>query len=60
MTDAITIRDDDALLVIDVQNDFYPGGRLAVQGGDEIVQNAGHRAGHDDGEIVRQLERKTL
>ncbi len=26
-----------ALLVIDVQNDFCPGGRLAVAGGDEIV-----------------------
>lgn len=25
------------LLVIDVQNDFCPGGRLAVNGGDEIV-----------------------
>lgn len=27
-----------ALLVIDVQNDFCPGGALAVAGGDEIVQ----------------------
>jgi nicotinamidase/pyrazinamidase len=27
----------DALLVIDLQNDFCPGGALAVQGGDEIV-----------------------
>ncbi|MGR3466904.1 MAG: bifunctional nicotinamidase/pyrazinamidase [Shimia sp.] len=27
----------DALLVIDVQNDFCPGGALAVVGGDEIV-----------------------
>ncbi|MCG6574466.1 bifunctional nicotinamidase/pyrazinamidase [Pseudomonas sp. AF32] len=26
-----------ALLVIDVQNDFIPGGQLAVPGGDEIV-----------------------
>jgi nicotinamidase/pyrazinamidase len=26
-----------ALLVIDVQNDFCPGGALAVPGGDEIV-----------------------
>ena len=26
-----------ALLVIDVQNDFCPGGKLAVPGGDEIV-----------------------
>jgi nicotinamidase/pyrazinamidase len=27
----------DALLIIDVQNDFCPGGALAVAGGDEIV-----------------------
>jgi nicotinamidase/pyrazinamidase len=27
----------DALIVIDVQNDFCPGGALAVNGGDEIV-----------------------
>lgn len=27
----------DALLVIDVQNDFCPGGALAVGGGDEII-----------------------
>ena len=26
-----------ALLVVDIQNDFCPGGRLAVPGGDEIV-----------------------
>jgi len=29
--------DQDALLVIDVQNCFVPGGSLAVKGGDEIV-----------------------
>ena len=33
----LPIRDEDVLLVIDVQNDFCPGGRLAVQQGDEIV-----------------------
>lgn len=27
----------DALLVTDIQNDFLPGGSLAVQGGDEVV-----------------------
>lgn len=30
-------RATDALLVIDVQNDFLPGGALAVAGGNEIV-----------------------
>src|SRR5712692_11337664 len=27
----------DVLLVVDVQNDFMPGGALAVPGGDEVV-----------------------
>ncbi|MEM1006688.1 MAG: nicotinamidase, partial [Pseudomonadota bacterium] len=27
----------EALIVIDVQNDFCPGGALAVTGGDEII-----------------------
>ena len=31
------ITDRDALLVIDVQNDFCPGGALAVDRGDEVV-----------------------
>jgi nicotinamidase/pyrazinamidase len=32
--------DHDALLVIDIQNDFCPGGALAVAGGDEVVAPA--------------------
>ncbi|MFV2051321.1 bifunctional nicotinamidase/pyrazinamidase [Aliiroseovarius sp. YM-037] len=28
---------DEALIVIDVQNDFCPGGALAVEGGDQII-----------------------
>ena len=28
---------DEALIVIDIQNDFCPGGALAVEGGDEVV-----------------------
>ena len=31
------IADSDVLLVVDVQNDFCPGGRLAVPRGDEVV-----------------------
>jgi nicotinamidase/pyrazinamidase len=31
------IADTDVLLVVDVQNDFCPGGRLAVPAGDEVV-----------------------
>jgi nicotinamidase/pyrazinamidase len=33
----MTTRDSDVLLVIDVQNDFCPGGALAVPRGDEVV-----------------------
>lgn len=35
--DRIGISGSDALLVIDVQNDFMPGGALAVPHGDEVV-----------------------
>jgi nicotinamidase/pyrazinamidase len=33
----MNIGDTDVLIVVDVQNDFCPGGRLAVPAGDEIV-----------------------
>lgn len=36
---------DRALLVIDIQNDFTPGGALAVNQGDEIVPLVNHLAG---------------
>ena len=32
----------DALIVVDVQNDFLPGGSLAVPGGDEIIEVLNH------------------
>lgn len=31
------LRSSDVLIVVDVQNDFCPGGQLAVEGGDEII-----------------------
>jgi nicotinamidase/pyrazinamidase len=37
MTEPITPGEQDMLLVVDVQNDFCPGGALAVPQGDEIV-----------------------
>jgi len=37
MTPQIEVGDSDVLLVIDVQIDFCPGGRLAVPHGDEVV-----------------------
>jgi nicotinamidase/pyrazinamidase len=36
-TSRLTPGPKDALVVVDVQNDFCPGGRLAVQKGDEVV-----------------------
>ena len=32
------MRDTDALIVVDVQNDFCAGGALAVPGGDDVVE----------------------
>jgi nicotinamidase/pyrazinamidase len=37
MTDKFTIGAQDILLVVDIQNDFCPGGSLAVPHGDEVV-----------------------
>jgi nicotinamidase/pyrazinamidase len=37
VTEAITINSTDVLIVVDVQNDFCPGGALAVPHGDEVV-----------------------
>ncbi len=33
----LTITSSDALIVVDMQNDFMPGGTLAVSGGDEVI-----------------------
>lgn len=35
--DSPSPRAGDALLVVDVQNDFLPGGQLAVPGGDQVI-----------------------
>jgi nicotinamidase/pyrazinamidase len=37
MTRETAIGGSDVLIVVDVQNDFCPGGALAVPGGDEVV-----------------------
>jgi nicotinamidase/pyrazinamidase len=37
MAGTITIGSSDVLLVVDVQNDFCPGGKLTVPRGDEVV-----------------------
>jgi nicotinamidase/pyrazinamidase len=38
----LTLGFGDALLVVDVQNDFLPGGSLAVERGDEVVPLLNH------------------
>ncbi len=37
MPDKATFRKGDALLIVDVQNDFCPGGALPIEAGDAIV-----------------------
>jgi nicotinamidase/pyrazinamidase len=37
-----SLQTGDALLVVDVQNDFLPGGSLAVPGGDEVIPVLNH------------------
>ena len=37
MPSAITIDDQDVLLVVDLQADFMPGGALAVEDGEAVV-----------------------
>ncbi len=37
MTGHVTLGEQDLLLVVDIQNDFCPEGRLAVPRGDEVV-----------------------
>src|SRR5690606_15518036 len=37
MADALAVSDRDVLIVVDLQNDFCPGGALAVPGGNEVV-----------------------
>jgi nicotinamidase/pyrazinamidase len=38
------LRKGDALVIVDLQNDFLPGGSLAVPGGDEVVPAINHLA----------------
>jgi nicotinamidase/pyrazinamidase len=45
MSEAITPTNDDVLIVVDIQNDFCPGGALAVPRGDEVVAAVNRLAG---------------
>ena len=44
----------DVLIVVDVQNDFCPGGRLAVQKGDEVVPIVNALAKHFENVVLTQ------
>jgi nicotinamidase/pyrazinamidase len=48
------MRNQHALIVIDVQNDFCPGGKLAVAGGDEVVPLINHLAENFDHVVLTQ------
>ncbi len=50
----LTLRPTDALLVIDMQNDFLPGGALAVPGGDALLPGINALAGCFDHVLVTQ------
>jgi len=51
---AFALRATDALLVIDMQLDFLPGGALAVTGGDEIIPGINALAARFDHVILTQ------
>lgn len=51
MRDAISLRTDDVLLVVDPQNDFCPTGALAVPHGDEIIPSL-NRLAQSFGNVV--------
>lgn len=41
-----------ALIVVDVQNDFCPGGNLAVNEGDQIIDGINHLMHHGDYDLI--------
>lgn len=54
MTDAITLSREDILVVVDIQNDFCPGGSLAVPRGDEVVPLVNRLGEHFDHVVLTQ------
>src|SRR5271168_3637196 len=54
MASPISIDSQDALLAIDLQADFMPGGALAVERGDEIVPLVNRLAARFDNVVVTQ------
>ncbi|HEY3622164.1 MAG TPA: bifunctional nicotinamidase/pyrazinamidase [Roseiarcus sp.] len=54
MASAIPINDQDVLLATDLQNDFMPGGALAVGAGDEIVPLVNRLASRFEHVVITQ------
>lgn len=54
MTQKIAIRDRDVLIVVDIQNDFCPGGPLSVPRGDEIIPLINRLAGRFQNVVLTQ------
>ncbi|HET7679778.1 MAG TPA: bifunctional nicotinamidase/pyrazinamidase [Xanthobacteraceae bacterium] len=54
MTDKLVIGDHDILLAVDIQNDFCPGGALAVPRGDEVVPLINRLAGRFEHVVLTQ------
>jgi len=54
MKKVMHVKPGDALIVVDVQNDFCPGGRLAVQKGDEVVPIVNALAKHFTNVVLTQ------
>lgn len=50
----IDLSSRDVLLVIDVQNDFCPGGQLAVAGGDSVIEPLSEIAPHFEHIVLTQ------
>ncbi len=54
MSDATNTTDGDVLIIVDVQNDFCPGGALAVPQGDEIVPTVNRLAAKFNDVVLTQ------
>jgi nicotinamidase/pyrazinamidase len=54
MTETLTIGNNAVLLVVDIQNDFCPGGALAVPGGDDVVPKINALAGRFEHVVLTQ------
>ena len=54
LTDDQAIMESDALIIVDPQMDFCPGGRLAAAGGDEIMAGIDALASHFRHVVITQ------